>query len=151
MCTHRLLLRLYIYLSCRQHRKVNIVFLFKKRVEAILDSNFIIACVRKNIDFLSQLEEQGYRVLLPREVFHELRDLRLKLPHADRTAIDVALDLFEKRKVKKMRLGHENVDQGLITKGKQGAYIATLDVAIKRSVPHSIGILSAQQRVGVSE
>lgn len=118
-------------------------------MEAVLDSSFIISCIKKNIDFLSQLEEQGFRVILPREVFQELKDLRLKIGHEDRVAIDLAFSLFENRKVKKSTLGHDSVDKGLINKGNKGAYIATLDAAIKRSVPNRVVINSAKNSISV--
>ncbi len=118
-------------------------------MEAILDSSFIVSCMKKKIDFLSELEEQGFRVLLPREVFQELKDLRLKVKHDERAAIDAAFDLFNLRKVKKMTLGHEVVDRGLIAKGRKGAYIATLDKVIKREVPNRVVILEAKNALGV--
>ncbi len=118
-------------------------------MEAILDSSFIVSCMKKKIDFLSELEEQGFRVVLPREVFQELKDLRFKVKHDERAAIDAAFDLFIIRKVKKMTLGQDIVDKGLISKGKKGAYIATLDKIIKREVPNRIVILDAQNSIGI--
>ena len=118
-------------------------------MEAILDSSFIISCMKKKVDFISQLEDQGFRVMLPREVFQELKDLRFKVRHAERAAIDAAFDLFILRNVKKMTLGHKIVDRGLIAKGKSGAYIATLDAAIKREVPNRIVLVDSQNSIGV--
>lgn len=117
-------------------------------MEVLLDSSFIISCLKKNIDFITQLEEQGFTVKLPHEVFEELKDLRLKSARAEREAIAVALVLFESKGIKKMKLGKMKVDDGLIEKGKQGAYIATLDREIKRAVPHTVVIFDAEKRVG---
>ena len=118
-------------------------------MEVILDTNFIISCVRKNIDFMAQLEDQGFKIVVPREVMDELKDLRLRRGHDDRLAIDLALQMFERNNVKKIKLGHRRVDEGLIIKGKQGIHIATLDKEIRRNVPNSIIIYSAQKSVGV--
>ncbi|MEK6825441.1 MAG: hypothetical protein AABY00_01510 [Nanoarchaeota archaeon] len=118
-------------------------------MEALLDSNFIISCVKKKIDFLSELEDQGFKVVLPREVFQELKDLRFKVKHDERVAIDSAFDIFSHRKIKKTTLGQTTVDKGLIAKGKRGAYIATLDAAIKREVPNRIVILDAKNSIVV--
>ncbi|MEK6858391.1 MAG: hypothetical protein AABX53_00570 [Nanoarchaeota archaeon] len=117
-------------------------------MEVLLDSSFIVSCLKKKIDFLTQLEEQGFTVKVPHEVFEELRDLRLKSPRAERESIDIALALFESRGVKKMKLGKGRVDEGLIEKGKRGVYIATLDREIKRSVPNVIVLFDAEKRVG---
>jgi len=118
-------------------------------MEVILDSSFILSCVKKGIDFLDQLEQQGFVVKVPNEVIEELKDLRLETRHVEREAIAVALALFENRNVKKIKLGNKKVDESLIEHGRKGYYIATLDRAIKRSVPHSVVIFDAQKKVGV--
>ena len=116
-------------------------------MEVILDSNFIISCLKRKIDFVENLEEMGFKILLPREVFQELKDLRLKVTTEERSLIDVALELFTKKKIKKMTLGGKNVDEGLILKGRDGYYIATLDNAIRRVVPNIVVIDSARNKL----
>ncbi len=118
-------------------------------MEAILDSSFILSCMKKKIDFISQLEDLGFQAILPREVMDELKDLRLKSAREDRTAIVLALQLIENRKVKKMKLGGTNVDEQLIKRGKKGIYIATLDNAIKREIPNKIIISDARKAIEV--
>jgi len=118
-------------------------------MEAVLDSNFVISCMKQKIDFMEELEALGFRVVLPREVFQELKDLRLKLPLEDKNAIDIALKLISSGKIKKQTLGKGTVDEGLIALGKKGAYIATLDSAIKRSVPNRIVIKNSKKGLEV--
>ena len=124
-------------------------------MNVLLDTNFIISCIRKKIDFIDQLEDLGFKVILPREVLEELKDLRKspKQSRLDRAAINVAFEMFEKRKVKKVSLGkslqNKHVDEALIAKGKQGYYIATLDSAVKRAVPNKVVIYNARKRVGI--
>lgn len=119
-------------------------------MEVLLDSSFIISCIRKRIDFLSQLEEQGFKPVIPREVFQEMKDLALKdkTSREDRLAISVALDLIEQRKVKKMSIGVGKVDDGLIKKGNEGIYIATLDSGIKNKIPKKVVIFASKASVG---
>lgn len=109
-------------------------------MEVLLDTNFIISCVKKKIDFISGLEEKGFRILLPKEVYEELKDLRLDSSPKNRAAIEVALELMAKRKVEKIGLGKKKVDEALIESGRKGRYIATLDAAVKRSVPNRVVI-----------
>ena len=118
-------------------------------MEVVLDSNFVISCIKRKIDFLGQLEEQGFKILLPREVFQELKDLRTDVPHDERTAIDMALEMLGSKKMKKVSLGNLNVDQGLIALGRKGAYIATLDAAIKRAVPNRVVISNAKNAIEI--
>lgn len=112
-------------------------------MEVLLDANFVVSCVKKKIDFVSELEEMGFKVLLPKEVFQEIKDLTLHSNYETRTASNIALELLKKRKVKGMTIGNKRVDEGLIEFGRKGAYIATLDAAIKRSVPNRV-IISEQ-------
>lgn len=120
-------------------------------MEAMLDSSFIVSCMLARIDFLSELEEKGFKVVVPREVIQELKDLKLKKgqSHDVRVAIDAVIDMFEQRKIKKVGFGTGRVDNELIRKGKQGIYIGTLDKAILREVPNKIVILSAKKGIGV--
>jgi len=76
-------------------------------MEVILDTNFIISCIMKKIDFLSQLEEKGFKVVVPLEVLQELKGLRLssKASHEERTSIDVALEMVYSKRVKSITLG----------------------------------------------
>ncbi|MDP4039582.1 MAG: hypothetical protein Q8P57_03315 [Candidatus Pacearchaeota archaeon] len=119
-------------------------------MEVLLDSSFIISCIRKRIDFLSQLEGQGFKPIVPREVLQEMKDLirRNKTSREDRLAVNVALELIENRKVKKTSFGDGKVDDYLIEKGKGGVYIATLDNEIKRAVPNRIVIFASKGLVG---
>lgn len=118
-------------------------------MKVILDSSFIISCVKRKIDFISELEEKGFEVLLAKEVLQELKDLRLNVSHDERKAIDIAEEFFRKRKFKKIALGQDRVDVGLIHKGKSGYYIATLDAAIKREVQNRVTINNAKNGIQI--
>ena len=103
------------------------------------------------IDFLDELEEMGFKPIVPREVLQELKDLRLKdkTSRNERTAIDVAFQLFEQRKVRKKKIGGKNVDYGLIAKGGDGTYVATLDAGIKNKIANKIVIDKAKNGLRV--
>jgi rRNA-processing protein FCF1 len=116
-------------------------------MEVVLDSNFIVSCMKNGIDFFGHLEESGFKVAIPKEVVEELKDLRHKVKHDDRIAVDLALDLFSKRDFKRINLGKGKVDDKLVELGKNGAYIATLDSYIKRSVPNTVGIDSRKNGI----
>src|SRR3989344_5761260 len=109
-------------------------------MEVLLDSNFIISCLKRKIDFIPELESMGFKILLPREVYQEIKDLKLKAKQEEKALINIALDIFQSNTIKKTTLGNKSVDQGLIDKGKQGVYIATLDAGIKRQIPNKIVI-----------
>ena len=119
-------------------------------MEVLLDSSFIISCIMKKIDFLSQLEGMGFKIVVLREVIQEMKDLKFRrISHEERVAIDLALEMFAFKKVKKTTIGEGRVDDLLIKKGQEGVHIATLDNGIKRKVPNRIVILSATKGLGV--
>ena len=109
-------------------------------MEVVLDSSFIVSCIKHNIDFIAELEGMGFKVLLPKEVFEEIKDLRLNSDRNTKVACEVALEMLKKRKVREISLGKKPVDLGLIEMGKRGAYIATLDTVIKRQIPNKVVI-----------
>lgn len=113
-------------------------------MEVILDTNFIISCVRRRIDFIDELVKQGFRVKVPREIIEEMKDIRNKVSRDEKMAIDVAFEMIEKQGIEKMKLPKGKVDEELIRLGKKGAYIATLDSAIKRIIPNVISIENAR-------
>ena len=119
-------------------------------MEAILDTNFIISCLRKKIDFKEEIEKLGFIPIIPKEVMQEMKDLMdKKVSREDRIAIEMALESIQKNKLKKIGLGKGKVDTELIKKGKSGIYIASLDNGVKRSVPNRIVISSSQNSLVV--
>ena len=117
-------------------------------MEVILDTNFIISCLKRKIDFISELEGMGFRILVPLEVMQELKDLRLEKGHAERGIIELALQIVEENG-KKTRLGNRTVDEGLIEKGKAGCYIATLDRAVQRAVDNTVLINNSRNSLEI--
>lgn len=119
-------------------------------MEALLDTNFIISCILKKIDFLAQLREKGFKVVVPREVLQELKDLKYnRITHEEKEAINVALKMLSSKEIKKTTVGGGKVDDLLIKRGLEGVYIATLDNGIKRKIPNKIAIFSAKKEVGI--
>ncbi|MAG38164.1 hypothetical protein CMI45_02145 [Candidatus Pacearchaeota archaeon] len=120
-------------------------------MEVLLDTNFIISCIKRKINFIEELGNLGFRIKIPLGVSQELKDLKKdsKVGRDGRVAIELAMQILDDRRVKKTRIGGRTVDEGLIQKGRGGAYIATLDRAIKREVPNRVVILSAKNSLSV--
>jgi len=120
-------------------------------MEVVLDSSFIVSCVKRNIDFVGKLRGLGFKVLLPREVMQEIKDLKLKTKaREDKVAVELALQILNENKdIKKMTIGTVRVDNELIKLGKAGAYVATLDNFIRRSVPNRVVINNAKNNIEV--
>jgi rRNA-processing protein FCF1 len=118
-------------------------------MDVFLDTNFIISCIRRKIDFIEELKVLGFKPVLLREVYQELKDLRLNVSSEEKSAIEVAIKIFEKNEIKKGTIGNVSVDMGLIEKGRLGHYIATLDAAIKRQIKNRVIINNSKNNIEV--
>jgi len=118
-------------------------------MKAILDSSFIISCARNKIDFVSQLREQGFEIVVPNEVVSEMKSLMNKktISRKNRDIVKLALDILDSSGVKYESFGGDVVDEMLVKLGKKGYAIGTLDRAIKKRISRRIVILTSKKRV----
>ena|SRR3989344_7273703 len=120
-------------------------------MEVVLDTSFIISCIKRKIPFIQRLLEMGFnRIGVPRRVMQELKDLRTRSPRAEKEAIEIALRILEDNdSIKSVHIPSDNVDRGLVLKGKEGVYIATLDKEIKRNVSNRVVIRDATNSIEI--
>lgn len=98
---------------------------------ALLDTNFILSCIRKKIDFFEDIQLMGLSVIIPKQVIEEIKGLSKSKPEAE-----IALKILEKNVFKKVTLHGRNVDNGIvkIAKENENYVIATLDRGIKNQI-----------------
>ncbi len=115
-------------------------------VDVILDTSFILTCVRQKIDFFEELKMMGQTILIPKEVVGELAGL---VP--SKAEAELALSIIEKNKFKEIDLKNKNVDEGLINYAQKhkDVFIATLDAEIKKKVPNSNVVIREKKRLEV--
>ena len=99
----------------------------------ILDTNFILNCVKGKIDFVPELEYMGYKILIPIEVLAELRKIvNSKQKLHDRQLAEIAIEILKKRKFEEIKLPLKDVDRGITRYAlKNNCAIATLDRMLK--------------------
>lgn len=105
--------------------------------KVILDTNFILTCIRNKIDFLEEIKFKGMQILIPKQVLKEIKRIsnsRKKLRF--REEANIALKILEKADIKKIDLESKNVDKGLVkfAEKNKDVIIATLDKALKRKI-----------------
>ena len=105
--------------------------------KVVLDTNFILSCVRQKIDFLEKIQLRGMKILLPEEVLDEIKKIensgrKLHL----RENAQLALKTLEKTGFEKIKLETENVDDGLVkfSEKNKDVIIATLDRELKKRI-----------------
>lgn len=103
--------------------------------KVILDTNFILTCVKQKIDFFNEMYLEGFGILIPREAVRELNSIaksgkKLKFRESAR----IALKLIEKNRHEEIELKTGNVDNGIVRFAKENPEIAvaTLDREVKR-------------------
>ncbi|MBW6442579.1 hypothetical protein K0A97_02235 [Patescibacteria group bacterium] len=103
--------------------------------KVILDTNFILSCVRQRIDFFEDIKFRGLKILIPTGVINELKKLKNsgKKLHLRNNA-DLALKILERSNFESVDLSLENVDDGLIDfiNKNPEVILATLDRELKR-------------------
>ncbi len=108
--------------------------------KAILDTSFILSCIKNKIDFFEDLKFKGFQAVIPHQVIKELKKLNAKL----------ALKLLEKNRFKKIDLKQKNVDKGLIKIAKEkDVIIATLDREIKKKIKSPKLIIRGKKKLEV--
>ena len=105
----------------------------------LLDTNFIITCVKQKIDFVSELEDLFgiYELIVPIEIIGEIkkiaRDKRQKLK--DRQAAELALEVLKPNCIKPVSLNEKNVDKGIVNfASKHDIIVASLDKNLRQRI-----------------
>ena len=105
--------------------------------QVLLDTNFIISCVRQKIDFFEEIPLMGLEILIPRQVFNEIKKLSKSREGANiREEADLALKLLNRNKFTLMKLKYNYVDKGIekMADENKDLIIATLDKELKEKI-----------------
>jgi len=118
----------------------------------ILDTNFILSCIRQKIDFFEEIPLLGLQIIIPEQIIKELKkiiDSKKKLHFKEEAKI--ALKLLEKNNFKKIDLKRKNVDTGIITlaKSDKNIIIATLDKEIKTKIKNQELIIRGKKKLEI--
>lgn len=109
--------------------------------QVIIDTNFILSCIEKKIDFIQKLEMEGFKILLPKQVISELEKLSKKdkkLKSQQNSVI--ALRILLNNNLKTMDLKNTYVDKGIMIYLKENPeiFLATLDKELLRKTRKKI-------------
>jgi len=112
-------------------------FLLFFMAHVILDTNFILTCIRNKIDFYEEFLHRGHHVLIPVEVVSEIKRLRegskaLKF----RDEAELSLKLINSQTHEEVSAPGKYVDVGLkkYLEEHPNVILATMDKALKKAV-----------------
>jgi rRNA-processing protein FCF1 len=112
-------------------------------MKVVLDTNFILTCVKQKIDFFSLAEElfnEELEFFLPEEDAEELESLSQRKGEKgkDKANASLALKILENKDLDRIVLGNKDVDEGLVYYIKNLAstdvVLATLDKDLRKRV-----------------
>ena len=81
---------------------------------AILDTSFILSCVRNKIDFAEKIAHEGFEIIIPEQVLKELRSISSSQKKQQfRNEANLSLEILKKVPFKKIELEANYVDEGI--------------------------------------
>lgn len=113
-------------------------------MEILLDTNFVIMCVKQKIDFFSVADEminEKIKWIVPFEVLEEIKLISTRRGEktVDKDAAKLSLEVLKLVSTEIINVKNRNVDQGIINyiKGKD-IVLATMDRGLKSKVKNNI-------------
>lgn len=112
--------------------------------KVLLDTNFILTCVKQKIDFFEEIKLKGMQIIIPTQVIQEIK--KLKNQYAE-----LAIKLLQKNKFKEVDIGKGHVDKRIIDYSKENPamIIATLDKEIKNKTKSHKLIIRGEKKLEI--
>lgn len=113
--------------------------------EVVLDTSFILTCVKQKIDFFEDLKFMGFKILIPKQVFGELKNMKSS------DGAQLSLQILENNVFKEVDLKIKNVDEGIVNYAQKHGdiFVATLDREIKKRINNSKVVIREKKRLEV--
>ena len=120
--------------------------------KVILDTNFILTCVKQKIDFFKEIFEMGLKIIIPNQVIKEIvriSNSTKKLKFKEDAKL--AQKILEVNQFKKINIIGSYVDKGLIKYAKKHpvVIIATLDREIKKKTKNPKLIIRGKKKLEI--
>jgi rRNA-processing protein FCF1 len=113
-------------------------------MDILLDTNFVIACVRQKIDFFSRASEvieDNIKWIVPFEVMAELEEISKRKGEktVDKNAATIGLEMIKVISPTIVNVRNKNVDEGIRSyiEGKD-IVLATLDRGLRKKIKNKI-------------
>ncbi|MCK4647580.1 hypothetical protein KAT24_01470 [Candidatus Pacearchaeota archaeon] len=116
----------------------------------VLDTSFILTCIRNKIDFLEEIKLKGFQIVVPKQVIKELERLVKTKKGKIKNQSKLALKLLKINKPKLIDLKTNYVDKGIVKYSKKhDIIVATLDSELKKKIKNSKLVIREKKRLEV--
>ncbi len=111
---------------------------------ALLDTNFILTCIKQKIDFFEELKFMGLGILIPAQVIRELKNL--KIPESE-----FALKFLNKNDFREIDIGKGEVDRRikLFAEKNPEILVATLDKELQKNLKNKKIIIRGEKKLEI--
>ena len=118
-------------------------------MEVILDTSFILTCLKEKIDFLDACEFGNLSV--PEQVILELKKLEVKGERRTRELANLALQILDKNpgRIKILKLEKKYVDSGIkkyVSENNRNIIVASMDAGLKKELRDKTPLLIIKSR-----
>lgn len=125
--------------------------LIQGRVYCLLDTSFILTCIRNKIDFFEELKLEGTEIIIPEKVIKEIEEIKNSKKSEAKPEADLALKFIKAKKPKIIQLKGKTTDNAIINYAKQnpGVIIATLDREIKKKTKNHKLLIRSKKKLEI--
>lgn len=120
--------------------------------QVVLDTSFILTCIKQKIDFFEEVKLMGMKILIPKQVIEEIkRVVKSKKKLHFKEDAKLALKLLEKNNFKEINLKEKYVDKALIkfAEKNKNILIATLDKELKNKIKNPKLIIREKKKLEI--
>ena len=118
--------------------------------QVILDTNFILTCVKQKIDFFREIPERGWEILIPIQVIEEIKRVANSTKKMKfRDDAKLAQVILEKNSFQEIDIKGKYADKGIIKYAEQHPQliVATLDKEIKNKLNNSKLVIRGKKKL----
>lgn len=118
----------------------------------ILDTNFILTCIRNKIDFFEEIKLNGAKIIIPNPVIEEIKRIcKTNQSIKFRQEAKIALKILEKNSFQKVNLLGRTVDDGIanFAKTDKKLIVATLDKNLQKKFENQKMIIRGKKKLEV--
>ncbi len=117
----------------------------------LIDTNFLIHCVKQKIDLFEYSMLNGFEVLIPKEVIDELNKLESENKNSLASSASLVKKVLNSSKFENISIKEKYVDKGIIQylKDKPEIILATLDKELQGKVKNSLMIIRQKKKLEI--
>ena len=120
--------------------------------QVLLDTNFVLTCIKQKIDFFEWFKLNGFSIIIPFEVVNEIKMLAGRSKDALALEAKSAIKLLKKNKFKKIDLeGGACADKAIVNHAKKhpDLIIATLDRKMKNQMKNKFVTIRQRKQLEI--